>query len=138
MWLLLKYEIATITVEAIERKVSGYLRRWLGVPPSFTSIGLYSNTIELSLPVFSVVVDLNVAKCRCADNRIAGAWIPTRTGKWSAKTSVDQTEGMLQLETSLVTQTPGERNRNVSFPAVVKGISRSKAHRGPGRSAPLR
>ena len=97
MWLLLKYEIATITVEAIERKVSGYLRRWLGVPPSFTSIGLYSNSIELSLPVFSVVVDLNVAKCRCADNRIAGAWIPTRTGKWSAKTSVDQTEGMLQL-----------------------------------------
>ena len=90
MWLLLKYEIATITVEAIERKVSGYLRRWLGVPPSFTSIGLYSNSIQLNLPISSVVEDLKVAKCRLvmtlrdsADNKIAGAGIQTRTGrKW--------------------------------------------------------
>ena len=33
------------TVEAMERKVSRYLRRWLRVPSSFTSIGLYSNSI---------------------------------------------------------------------------------------------
>ena len=51
------YEIATTTVEAMERKVSGYLRRWLGVPPLFTSIELYSNSIQLSLPVPSVVED---------------------------------------------------------------------------------
>ena len=36
MWLLLIYDIATTTIEAMESKVSGYLRRWLGVPPSFT------------------------------------------------------------------------------------------------------
>ena len=29
MWLILIYEIATTTVEAMEFKVSGYLRRWL-------------------------------------------------------------------------------------------------------------
>ena len=105
MWLLLIYEIATTTVEAMERKVSGYLRRWLAVPPSFTSIGLYSNSIQLSLPVSSVVENINVAKCRLVmtlrdseDNRIAGAGIQTRTGrKCSAKTSVDQAESMLQL-----------------------------------------
>ena len=36
MWLLLIYDIATTTIEAMESKVSGYLRRWLGVPLSFT------------------------------------------------------------------------------------------------------
>ena len=105
MCLLLIYEIATTTVEAMERKESRYLRRWLGVPSSFTSIGFYSNSIQLSLPVSSVVEEFKVAKCRLvitlqdsADNRIAGAGIQTRKGrKWSAKTSVDQAESMLQL-----------------------------------------
>ena len=48
IWLFLIDEIATTTVEAMEREVSRYLRRWLGVPSSFTSIGLYSNSIQLS------------------------------------------------------------------------------------------
>ena len=62
MWLFLIDEIATTTVEAMERKVSRYLRRWLGVPSSFTSIGLiYSNSIQLSLPVFHVVEEFKVA-----------------------------------------------------------------------------
>ena len=64
MWLILIYEIATTIVEAIERKVSGHLRRLLGVPPSFTSIGLYSNSMQISLPVSFVVEDFKVAKCR--------------------------------------------------------------------------
>ena len=104
MWLLLIYEIATTTVEAMERKVSGYLRRWLGVPP-FTSIGLYSISIQLRSPVSSVVEYFKVAKCPLVmtlrdlvDNRIAGAGIQTRTGrKWSAKRSVNQAESMLHL-----------------------------------------
>lgn len=44
MWLLLIYEVASTTVEAMEKKVGGYLRRWFGVPPLFTSIGLYDNS----------------------------------------------------------------------------------------------
>ena len=93
MWLLLINDIVTTTVEAMERKVSGYLRTWLGVPPLFTSIGLYSNSIQLSLPVSSVVEDFKVAKCRLVmtsrdsvDKRIAGAGTQTRTVReWSAK-----------------------------------------------------
>ena len=141
MWLLLIYEIATITVEAMERKVSGYLRRWLGVPPSFTSIGLYSNSIELSLPVSSVVVDLNIAKCRCGTKQITELQeLGSRQGQENGLQKHQWTKQRVcyNYEKSLVTQTPGERDRNVSFPAVFKCISRSKAHRGPGRSAPRR
>ena len=130
-----------MTVEAMERKVSGYLRRWLGVPPSFTSIGLYSNSIELSLPVFSVVVDLNVAKCRCGTQQTTELQeLGSRQGQESGlqKHQWNKQRVCYNYVTSLVTQTPGERNRNVSFPAVVKCIRRRKAHRGPGRSATLR
>ena len=41
VWPLMLYEIVTSTVEGFERVINRYLRRWLGVPPSFTSIGLY-------------------------------------------------------------------------------------------------
>ena len=42
IWLLLIYEIATTTIDAMEGKVSGYLcEGWLGDPPAFTSFGLH-------------------------------------------------------------------------------------------------
>ena len=44
LWPLMLYEIATSTVEGFERLINRHLRRWLGVPPSFTSIGLYGRT----------------------------------------------------------------------------------------------
>ena len=121
-WFLLIYEIATTTVEAMERKVSGYLRKWLGVPSSFTSIGLYSNSIQLSFPVTSVVEEFKVAKCRLvitlqdsADNRIAGAGIQTRKGrKWSAKTSMDQAESMLHLQDIIGNTNTGQQGVGMS------------------------
>jgi len=42
-------------VEALEKKVNQKLRRWLGVPQSFWSIGLYSRSCQLQLPLSSVV-----------------------------------------------------------------------------------
>ena len=44
VWLLLIYEAAMAGVEVLEKTVNSFVRRWLGVPPSFTSIGLYSKT----------------------------------------------------------------------------------------------
>jgi hypothetical protein len=40
IWPLMLYEVPSTTVEALERITSRHLRKWLGVPPSFTSIGL--------------------------------------------------------------------------------------------------
>ncbi|XP_021349432.1 uncharacterized protein LOC110466448 [Mizuhopecten yessoensis] len=105
-WLLLLYEIPTSTVEGLEKMVNGYLRKWLGVPPSFTSVGLYSCSAELQLPFKSVVEEFKVAKCRLVmtlrdskDVKISEAGIQTRTGrKWSASTAVGEAESMLELK----------------------------------------
>ena len=47
-------EIPTTAVEVLDRTVSKHLRRWLGVPPSFTNIGLYGKTTKLQLPLSSL------------------------------------------------------------------------------------
>ncbi|KAI2653774.1 hypothetical protein H4Q32_014114 [Labeo rohita] len=40
LWPLLVYDVPLTTVESFERKISHSLRRWLGLPRSFTSIAL--------------------------------------------------------------------------------------------------
>ena len=64
LWPLLVYHVPTSTVEAMEKKVSGYMRRWLGLPRSFSSIGIYSSGSELQLP-----------RRHCGDNYFEQAWI---------------------------------------------------------------
>ena len=64
MWPILIYEVAATAAEAMERAVNGYLRRCMVVPPSFTSIGLYSKSSQLQLALSSVVEEFKVAKCR--------------------------------------------------------------------------
>ena len=51
LWPLLVYDVPLTTVELLERRMNGYLRRWLGVPRSFASIGLYSSGSKLQLPL---------------------------------------------------------------------------------------
>ena len=64
IWPLMLYEVPNTTVEALERITSRHLRKWLGVPPSFTSIGLYGKTNKLQLPLSSLVEEFKVAKSR--------------------------------------------------------------------------
>ena len=101
---LMLYEIATTTVEGFERVINRHLRRWLGVPPSFTSIGLYGRTNQLQLPMTSLVEEFKAAKGRLvvtlkesSDDMIWKAGIETRTGrKWSASKAVAQAESRLR------------------------------------------
>ncbi|KAK3542030.1 hypothetical protein QTP86_010849 [Hemibagrus guttatus] len=48
-------QVSVSTIEGLERKINTYLRRWLGIPRSFCSIGLYSSGSKLQLPVTSVL-----------------------------------------------------------------------------------
>ena len=41
-----------------------HLRRRLGVPPSFTYIGLYGKTTKLQLPLYSVLEEFKVSMTR--------------------------------------------------------------------------
>ena len=105
-WHLTLYEIPMSMVEALEKKVNQKLRRWLGVPQSFCSIGLYSRSCQLQLPLSSVVEEFKVAKCRLvltlrdsADAKVREAGVFTGSGrKWSARAAVAESESSLQLK----------------------------------------
>lgn len=49
-------------MEALERKLNNFLGRWLAVPRSFCSIGLYSTGGKLQLPITSVVEEFKATK----------------------------------------------------------------------------
>ena len=97
------YEITTTAIEAMDRKVSGYLRRRLG-PEShhhfinrtleqfhttkLTSI-LYSGRFKSrQMPLGNYVMGLSRRQNR-------SGWDPDKVRKWSAKTSLDHAESML-------------------------------------------
>ena len=50
LWPLQMYEIAISRVERIQRYSNKYLRKWLGVPPCLSKVGLYTNSGNLQLP----------------------------------------------------------------------------------------
>ena len=91
-------------MEALERITSRHLRKWLGVPSSFTSIGLFGKTNNLQLPLSSLVEEFKVAKKRLVltlrdspDELIRDVRIETRTSrKWSVTEAVKQTENTLK------------------------------------------
>ena len=90
---------------SIEKKVNNFLRRWLGIPPSFTSVGLYIRSGQLQLPISSISEEFKVAKCRLVmtlrdsrDEKVSQAGVRTRSGrKWAAADAVDSAEGSLRI-----------------------------------------
>jgi hypothetical protein len=92
LWPLMLYEIPTTVVEKLETMANKSLRRWFGLPPSMTSIGLYNKSGMLQLPLSSIVEEYKVAKARLVltlrdfgDTCVSRAGIEVRTGRrWSA------------------------------------------------------
>jgi len=115
LWPLLMYEVPITSVEKLERAMSGYLRRWLGVPRSFSSLGLYSSGSKLQLPLSSVVEEYKVCKaCQVLllrdskDAKVSKAGVEIRTGrKWRAQEAVDAAEASLKLGDVVGTVTYG-------------------------------
>ncbi len=111
LWPLLIYEVPMTIVEGFEQKVTSYLRRWLGLPRSLSSIGLYGNTNKLRLPFSSVREEFIVARARehlqysgSRDAKVSGAGIVVRTGrKWRAAEAVQQAEIRLKHKAILGT-----------------------------------
>ncbi|XP_076079229.1 uncharacterized protein LOC143049501 [Mytilus galloprovincialis] len=104
LWPLLVYEFPLSKVEALERKISACLRRWLGVPRSFSSIGLYSTDTKLQLPMKALTEEYKVTKTRqvmtlrdSKDAKVRGAKVKIRTGrKWKAEEAVKEAETRLK------------------------------------------
>jgi hypothetical protein len=64
MWPLMVYDIPLSKVEAIEKQVNGFIRKWLGVPRCLSSVALYGKTSMLQLPFASLVEEFKVGKVR--------------------------------------------------------------------------
>ncbi|XP_038147774.1 uncharacterized protein LOC119787807 [Cyprinodon tularosa] len=115
LWPLLMYEIPLTTVEGFERKISQYLRRWLGLPRSLSSIALFGHGTKLTLPLSSVSEEFKVARARevllyrdSTDGKVSSAGIEVRTGrKWRAKVAVERAEARLRHSTMVGTVATG-------------------------------
>ena len=106
MWPLQVYEVTLTRVETIQQHINKYLRKWLGVPPGFTTVGLYSNTAMLKLPIASIVEEFKVAKVRyqlmlrdSPDSVIQEAGPILKTGtKWTPAEAIDDAESSLRFK----------------------------------------
>ena len=98
------YEVPISTVEGFEARVSRFLRRWLGLPRSLSSIALYGQKNKLKLPISSLSEEFMVTRSRellqyreSNDPKVAQAGIEVRTGrKWRAAEAVDVAEARLR------------------------------------------
>jgi len=48
-------EIQVSLVEQLEQAVNKHIIRWLGLPPSFSSMGMYGKSTKLLIPLTSLV-----------------------------------------------------------------------------------
>jgi hypothetical protein len=55
------YEVAISHVEAMERKINNFVKKWLGAPRSLTNVAIHSSR---TFPVRSLVEEFQVAKAR--------------------------------------------------------------------------
>ncbi|KAK0131294.1 hypothetical protein N1851_034010 [Merluccius polli] len=63
MWPLTIYEVPITTVEKMERTMTSYMKKWLGVPRCLTNISLYGKGI-LELPTMSLTEEFKNSKVR--------------------------------------------------------------------------
>jgi hypothetical protein len=64
LWPLTVYDIPLSTVEAAEKKINGYLWKWLSVPRCLSAVAFYSNSLMLQLPFKLLVEEFKVGKVR--------------------------------------------------------------------------
>ncbi|XP_026079824.1 uncharacterized protein LOC113057031 [Carassius auratus] len=107
LWPLLVYEVPTSTVEVLEKSISQFLRKWLGLPRSLSSIALYGHSTKLHLPLSGLSEEFKVTRSRevlmyrdSKDTKVAAAGILVKTGrKWQAQEAVTKAEARLRHKT---------------------------------------
>ncbi|KAJ8393735.1 hypothetical protein AAFF_G00057880 [Aldrovandia affinis] len=103
MWPLTIYEVPITTVEKMERTVTSYVKKWLGVPRCLTNISLYGKGV-LELPLTSLTEEYKCSKVRLQmtlkdsrDQTISNAAPPLLTGrKWTPSDAVQQATSALR------------------------------------------
>uniref|UniRef100_W5NEB6 Reverse transcriptase domain-containing protein n=1 Tax=Lepisosteus oculatus TaxID=7918 RepID=W5NEB6_LEPOC len=112
LWPLMLYEIATTTVEFMERKINSFLEFPLALLASVSS-----RSSKLQLPILSLVEEFKVANVRLAvglrvskDDSIRKAKIQTRSGsKWNVASAVESAESQLKYQKIIGQPTVGRQ-----------------------------
>ena len=114
LWPLQIYEIALSHVERIQQESNKYLHKWLGVPPCFSKVGLYTNSGNLLLTISSLVEEFKIGKVRFhmmmkdSSNEVIRKACPEikSDSKWSALMADQVAECCLRIKDIIgVTQT---------------------------------
>ena len=106
LWPLQMYGIAISRVERIQQYSNKDPHKWLGVPPCFSKVGLYTNSGNLQLLISSLVEEFKIGKVRrhmmmkdSADEIIRKAYPEIKSGtKWSAVKAAQETECSLRIK----------------------------------------
>ena len=106
LWPLQMYEIAISRVEQIQQYSNKYLHKWLGVPPCFSKVGLYTISGNLQLLIFSLVEEFKIRKVRLhimmkdsANEIIQKTYPEIKSGmKWSAVKAAQEAESNLRIK----------------------------------------
>lgn len=109
LWPLLVYTVPMTTVESLERKISGFLGKWLGLPCSLRT----TNTLQM--PFSGLTEEFKVARTSevlqyrdSRDCKVSTAGIEVRTGrKWKAEKAVVVAESCLRQKTLVGTVATG-------------------------------
>ena len=103
-----------LTDVRIQQYSNKYLHKWLGVPPCFLKVGLYTNSGNLQLPISSLVEEFKIGKVRLhmmmkdsADEIIRKVYPEIKSGmKWSAVKAAQEAECSLWIKDIIgITQT---------------------------------
>ena len=94
-WPLLIYEVPLSTVRKLEQKISSYIRKWLRLHHTISSLALYSSISPCPLHLKSFTSVMNAAKISgdlllrdSSDPVVAGNCPTLKTGKWSVEDAV--------------------------------------------------
>ena len=134
LWPLQIYEIGISRTERIQQYSNTYLHKWLGVPPCFSKVGLYTNSGNLQLPISSLVEEFKIGKVRLhmmmkdsADEIIRKVYLEIKSDtKWSAVKAYQEAECSIRIKDIIgVTQTNraglGGTSKKVFSKIVPKG-----------------
>ena len=100
----------------MERLISKFIKKWLGVPNSLTNVALYSSSTKLKLPTLSLVEEYKLGKaqlfqmlCDSQDPLVKNTQPSVITSrKWKAKIAVENVESALRMKEIIDTVANGK------------------------------
>lgn len=104
LWPMLVYDMPLTAVEKMETLANKFIKQWLGIPRSFSTVGLFSTRSMLQLPLKSITDEFKVTKSRkvmmLEENKdlcVSQAGIEVQTGrKWKANEAVQEAQERLR------------------------------------------